>query len=535
MTATLFINGPILSMDDNNSEPEAVLIVGNLIAAVGDEASLRAKMPDGTKLHDLKGQALIPAFLDTHGHFPDPGFIALFRVDLSSPPRGNCVDMTTALERLGEKARSTPKGEWVMGVLFDNTAIAEGRMPSREELDSVSLDHPIWVLHASGHNGVANSLALEMQGITQDTSDTESGRFGRATDGKLTGLIEGISAMGEMGDTDFLIDRDKFWAGFKACRDEYIAHGVTFAQNAWTSRKMLEHFASLPAGEDPGIDLLLLPIGELEPELSDGPNALEWAQNPYVTLGPRKLFTDGAFQLQTAYLSQPYHRVTDPDHPCGMPYMSPKDHRFEVRKLHNLGHQIHCHCNGDAGADLFIDAVAAAQADNPRDDHRHTIIHGQTLRDDQLERMADLGITVSFFSAHIHFWGDLHKSTFLGPDRANRLSPAASAEKYGVRYTLHNDASVTPTRPLHLAHCAVNRRTSGGQTLGEAQKISALSALRAQTIDAAWQVFQEDVRGSIEVGKTADLVILSGNPLHDPKSLKELRVICTIRRGNICD
>lgn len=530
MQATLYFNGTILTMDAANSQPEAVLTVGQTIRAVGSEAALRAQMSKGTRLHDLKGQTLIPAFIDPHGHFPDPGFIALYRVDLSSPPRGDCPDMAMALERLRAKADKTPKGEWVMGVLFDNTAIAEGRMPTRAELDGVSTDHPVWVLHASGHNGVANSAALARRGISQDRPDPLGGRFGRTDDGALTGLIEGLSAMGEMGDTDFLIDRNRFWAGFAACRDEYLAHGVTYAQNAWTSRVMLEHFASLGPDQDPGIDLLLLPIGELEPRLLE---TLDWPGNPHFTLGPRKLFTDGAFQLQTAYLSEPYHRPIDPKHPRGMPYVAGAEHRREVKKLHDLGHQIHCHCNGDAGADMFIDAVAAALDDNPRKDHRHTIIHGQTLRDDQLERMAELGMTVSFFSAHIHFWGDRHHSTFLGPERASRLSPAASAERFGVRYTLHNDASVTPTRPLHLAHCAVNRTTSSGRVLGESQKISALSAMRAQTIDAAWQVFQEDRRGSIEPGKVADLAVLSGNPIAASENLLDLKVKMTVRHGEV--
>ncbi len=528
MTATLYFNGTILTMDTANLQPEAVLTVGETIRAVGDEASLREMMPQDTYLYDLKGQTLIPAFIDPHGHFPDSGFIDLFRVNLASPPRGDCIDMTMALDRLHAKAANTPKGEWVMGVLFDNTGIAEGRMPTREELDSVSTDHPIWVLHASGHNGVANSLALAQNGVSGDTPDPLSGRFERSDDGELTGLIEGLSAMGKMGDTNFLIDREKFWAGFAACRDEYLAHGVTYAQNAWTSRVMLEHFASIGCDKDPGIDLMLLPIGELEPNLSD---TLDWPDNPHFTLGPRKLFTDGAFQLQTAYLSQPYHQPINPKYPCGMPYVSKEKHRSEVKKLHDLGHQIHCHCNGDAGADMFIDAVAAALLDNPRKDHRHTIIHGQTLRDDQLEKMAELGISVSFFSAHIHFWGDWHYSTFLGEKRANRLSPAGSAERFRIKYTLHNDASVTPTRPLHLAHCAVNRTTSGGRVLGEAQRISVQSALRAQTIDAAWQVFQEDIRGSIEQGKIADLVMLSENPIENPNRLTEIKVIKTIRKG----
>lgn len=529
----LYFNGTILTMDAANTQVQAVLTVGQTILAVGDETALRAEMPQGTQLYDLQGRTLVPAFIDPHGHFPDPGFIALYRVDLAAPPRGDCVDMAMALDRLRTRASNTPKGEWVMGVLFDNTAIAEGRMPTRQELDSVSTEHPIWVLHASCHNGVANSVALDRRGIRGDTTDPLGGRFGRNESGDLTGLIEGISAMGEMGDTEFLIDREKFRAGFEACRDEYLTHGVTCAQNALASRPMLEHFASFDAGTDPGIDLILLPAGELEPELFQGPDALSWPGNPHLKLGPRKLFTDGAFQLQTAYLSQPYYRPADPAHNRGVPYVLEQEHRSQVKKLHDMGYQIHCHCNGDAGADMFVDAVEAALETNPRPDHRHTVIHGQTLRDDQLKRMAELGMTVSFFSAHIHFWGDLHYSTFLGPDRAERLSPARSAERFGIRYTLHNDAAVTPTRPLHLAHCAVNRMTSSGRILGEDHKISVLSALRAQTIDAAWQVFQEDIRGSIEPGKIADFAIISDNPLLTPSALKELQVVTTIRRGQV--
>lgn len=528
----LYVNGTILTMDTGNTVASAVLTAGERIVAVGDEAVLRAEMPADTEIKNLDGRTMMPAFIDPHGHFPDPGFIKLFRVNLASPPRGDCGDIATALKLLAAMAAQTPVGEWVMGVSLDNTAIAEGRLPTREELDGVSTEHPIWVIHASGHNGSANSLALKRHGVDKTTPDPLGGRFGRDPDtGGLTGLIEGISAMRDMGDTDFLINREKFWQGFDATRDEYLEHGVTYAQNAWATREMLEHFASLPADQDPGYDLVLLPIGELEPDLTEGPDPLAWSGNRHFTLGPRKLFTDGAFQLQTAFLSAPYHKPIDPEFPRGMSYVSSDEHRFQVKKLHDLGHQIHCHCNGDAGAEMFIDAVAEALQANPRVDHRHTIIHGQSLRDDQLKRMATLGITVSFFSAHIYFWGDQHRDSFLGPERANRISPAASAERFGVRYTIHNDASVTPTRPIHLAHCAVNRLTSSGKLLGVEQKVSVLSALRAQTIDAAWQVFMEEERGSIEAGKLADFAILNRNPMEVPEELLSTKVIATVRRG----
>lgn len=528
----LYFNGTILTMEDTQPTVEAVLTQGDRIVAIGPERRLRAGMGAGVTEFDLQGCTMLPAFIDPHGHFPDPGFIQLFRVDLASPPRGDCLDMATALSRLRAKAELTPKAEWVMGVLFDNTAIAEGRMPTRTELDAVSTDHPVWVIHASGHNGVANSCALDLQGVTDETPDPPGGRFGRDPEtGELTGLIEGLSAMGRMGATGFLIDRPRFWQGFDACRDEYLSHGVTFAQNAWVTRDLLDHFGSLPVGKDPGIDVLLLPIAELEPDLSAGPNARDWPHTPWISLGPRKLFTDGAFQLQTAYLSEPYFKPVNGEAPRGAIYTSRDDLFAEVDKLHRLGVQIHCHCNGDEGSENFIDAVEAALKAHPSDDHRHTVIHGQVLREDQMKRMVQLGMTVSFFSAHIHFWGDRHYDTFLGPDRAERISPAATAERLGLRYTIHNDASVTPTRPLHLAHCAVNRKTASGRTLGEGERISVISALKAQTIEAAWQVFQENERGSILPGKLADFVILDQNPLENKEHLTDCVALQTVRRG----
>jgi predicted amidohydrolase YtcJ len=375
-------------------------------------------------------------------------------------------------------------------------------------------------------------MALKTQGRAADTPDPIGGRYARDPQtGELKGLIEGISAMGAMGATDFLTDHARFWQGFYACCDEYLAQGVTLAQNAWASTNLLEHFATLPKGHDPGMDLVLLPESELEPRLSWGMIDLNWPDTPYFTLGPRKLFTDGAFQLQTAYLTSPYHHPSNPSAPCGMSYCDEDAFDEKVQKLHGMGFQMHCHCNGDAGTDMFLEAISKALSMHPRDDHRHTVIQGQVLRDDQLRRMADMGVAVSFFSAHIHFWGDRHFDTFLVPERAERISPALSAENFGVPFTIHNDASVTPTRPLHLAHCAVNRRTATGRVLGEDESISVLSAFKAQTITAAWQVFQEGERRSIESGKLADFAILTHNPVARPELLSQTRVARTIRWG----
>jgi predicted amidohydrolase YtcJ len=273
---------------------------------------------------------------------------------------------------------------------------------------------------------------------------------------------------------------------------------------------------------------VLLPDAVLEPDLSANlPTGLK-----RLFLGPRKLFADGAFQVQTAHLSKPYFKPIDGDpQRRGMRYAEPEALLRDIRRLHRAGHQIHIHTNGDAGSDDALEAFETVLAEDSRDDHRHTLVHGQALRDDQLDRMARLGISVSLFSAHVYYWGDKHREVFLGPERAARIDPARSALDRGIRITIHNDAPVTPTRPLHLMWCAVERQTSSGQSLGPTERITPEEALRAHTIDAAWQVFQEAERGSIEPGKRADFTVLSEDPLTTATPLKDLSVAETIILG----
>ncbi|MGB3147731.1 MAG: amidohydrolase [Paracoccaceae bacterium] len=530
MSSKIFTGGPILTLDDRNSTPEAVGISADRIVAVGALADVRQALPGASEV-DLAGRTLMPAFIDPHGHFPDSAFVTLLRADLASPPRGACRSLADVFDRLRAKIAETPEGGWVMGAAMDDTALAEGRMPTRDELDALSSRHRIWVIHTSGHCGSANSMALEWRGVTEDTPDPAGGRYLRDANGRLNGQIEGLSAMGEMGDTHFLIDSTTFRPCFEAARAEYLAQGVTLAQNSWTALPLLELFADIAAEGDPGIDLVLLPVAEIEPGFSSTPLCRDWP-GAYISLGPRKLLTDGSFVMRTAYLTEPYYTGAPGKAPdTGLIYMERETLFTEVKKLHDMGFQIHTHCNGDASSDMYLDAIEAALAANPRADHRHTIIHGQVMRKDQMTRCAELGVTISFFPAHVYYWGDKHYEELLGPLRSLDISPARWAEAAGLRFTIHNDAAVTPTRPLHLIHTAVNRLTHSGRGLGAHQRISVLSALRSHTIDAAWQVFQEKERGSLEVGKLADLVLLDQNPLESADRLDQIRVEETWRRG----
>ncbi len=534
MTRRIYFNGTILTVDAGNSLAEAVLTEGGRILAVGSRTEIEAQTGPDTQRSDLGGRCMIPAFIDPHGHFPDAGYLGLARADLSSPPVGDCATLPDALQRLADQAAQTPPGAWVIGVLFDPGGLAENRYPTRAELDRISTDHPVWVIHFTGHAGVANTRALAARGITRDTPDPPGGWIGRdAQTGAPNGLLTGMAAMGALGDSEFQITYDLFRAAYARASAEYHAQGVALAQNAWATETLLGYFLRHEREEDTGIDCLVLPAAHLEPGLSARATPLPDRQDTSrIRIGPRKLFGDGSFHLQTACLTQPYYKPFNGDPQfCCPPSITKAGMLTRIAPLHRAGHQVHIHANGDATSDILLDAFEEVLQAHPRDDHRHTLIHTQILREDQLDRMARLGITTSFFPAHLYYWGDFHRDVTFGPERVKTMCPTRWAADRGIRFTIHNDAQVTPTRPLHLMSCAVNRTSHSGTVLGRDQALSPQEALRAHTIDAAWQVFLDHERGSIEPGKRADFALLSANPLSDPGRINRIRVDETIVAG----
>jgi len=254
--------------------------------------------------------------------------------------------------------------------------------------------------------------------------------------------------------------------------------------------------------------------------------------NDKVTMGAIKIVADGSIQGYTGYLSEPYYTPYQGDADYrGYPAM-PRETLFEqVAALHEAGYQMAIHGNGDEAIEDILDAFEAAQRQYPVDDPRMILIHGQMAREDQIARMKDLGITPSFFTAHTWYWGDRHRDIFMGPKRAAQISPSKWALDHNLRFSSHLDTPVTPMLPLQAVWSQVFRITTGGDVLGPEQRIGVMDALRAVTIDAAWQVFQEDNRGSLDPGKYADLVVLRGNPLDDPEAMRDLEVDRTVIGG----
>jgi predicted amidohydrolase YtcJ len=260
--------------------------------------------------------------------------------------------------------------------------------------------------------------------------------------------------------------------------------------------------------------------------LKQGGGFLTGFGNDRLRIGSAKIVGDGSIQGYTGWLTKPYHVPFKGDKAYrGYPVTPPDQLNPLVSELHQAGYQIAIHANGDAAIDAAIQAFRLAQSAHPRQNTRHRLEHCQTVREDQLDAIAEMGISPSFFVSHTYYWGDRHREIFLGPERANRISPLKSALKRGIRFSIHSDCPVTPVSPLFCVFAGVNRLTSAGHILGPEFRLTPEEALRAVTIDAAWQTFEENIKGTIEVGKLADFTILDQNPLKvSPDQIKNITV-----------
>lgn len=525
-----YVGGAVLTMDTQDRVVGGIAIEGERIAQVGTGAEIRAWAERvRARVVDLEGRAVLPGFVDAHSHFPGAG-IDVVAADLNAPPIGKITRIDEIIAALRAKAETERAGEWIFGTGYDDSLLAEGRHPTRADLDAVSTRHPVGILHVSGHLAAVNSLGLERLGYGANTPDPEGGRIRRDASGTPDGVLEESAAEGVTralaapGPLDAL-------RILRRATALYLAAGVTTAQNGFAIGAQLRGLTW--AGK-----LRLLPLRlVLWPGEADGDALVDGSfkpprDDPWLRVGAVKLIADGSLQGYTGYLTQPYF-VPPGDDPAyrGYPRIAREKLFAWVERLHRAGIQIAIHGNGDAAIDDILDALEYAQSVAPRPDARHVIVHAQTAREDQLDRMAVLGVIPSFFVLHTWYWGDRHRERFLGPERAARISPLASAARRGIPFTLHADTPVVPMEPLRIVWSAVNRTTTSGATLGADQRINVLRALRGVTIDAAHQHFLEGDRGSLEAGKLADLVILDRSPLEDPAGIARLRVVETIVGG----
>jgi predicted amidohydrolase YtcJ len=527
----IFFNGTVLTMNDMQPTVEAVLVEGDRIVALGAQEDILAITSPTAVMHDLKGKTLMPGLVDAHSHFPGTGLTQV-SADLNSPPIGNKQVLSQVFSALDKVVHNTAKGAWVLGIGFDETLIGEQRYPTRKELDTISSDHPIFVQHISAHSGVVNSVAMKLMGWTENSKDPAGGEFGRDEQGNLNGLIIEEPALRVMQlSTDFpLKDKIKI---IQASVKDYLEKGVTTAQNGYTPLSLIP---ILRWGATLGIvpqRLVVWPDGKELDKILNGQVSAQKLNNKKFKVGAVKLVLDGSIQQFTGFLSQPYHKKT---HGKGLDYKGDLNYQQAVfqqvfDQLHQAGFQVAVHANGDGAIDTFIDVFKKAQATDFRPDAKPIVVHTQMVRSDQLKTFAQLGIAATFFNSHVYYWGQRHEDIFMGPVRAARMSPLREALDYGVSTSLHQDSPVVPLDPWLAAWNAVTRETFDGKVLGVEQSITPMEALHAITIEPARQLMIDDTRGSIEVGKYADLNILQLNPLTSLQALKSPNVLQTFIGG----
>ncbi|HMY73814.1 MAG TPA: amidohydrolase [Blastocatellia bacterium] len=530
---TIYVNGTVITMNAAQPQAEAVAVLGERIVAVGGNREIRALANSQTRVVDLRGKTLLPGFYDAHSHFVHGAMAGMYMTDLNSPPIGRINTMAELIATLQQRAKETPAGQWIVGRNYDDTLLAEKRHPTRADLDRVSTEHPVFIIHISGHLGAANSLALARAGLTKDSPQPKGGVYRRAANGELTGVIEEHL----QPFLPFISNYTpaQMMAALKWNANEYLSRGVTtsvIANGGKAQFQLLQ--AALAQGVLP---LRIITMDSRESETvqttAEAGGIVSGFGNDRLKLGAIKIVGDGSIQGYTGYLSQPYHTPFEGDaNYRAYPRIKREELAAMVKQLHRAGYQIAIHGNGDAEIDDILFAFREAQKEFPRTDTRHRIEHCQMAREDQLEAMKELGITPSFFVSHTYFWGDRHRDIFMGTERAMRMSPLRSALNRGLKMTIHCDTPVTPINPLLAVWAAVNRVSTSGKVIGEAQRVTALEALRMVTIDAAWQNFEEKTKGSIETAKLADFVILADNPLTvAPTTIKDIAILETIVGG----
>ena len=527
----IYTNGLILALDAGHSEFAAMAVSDGRIAALGTERALRRLKGPRTVVHDLAGKTVLPGFVDAHGHFPGSVISREILVDLNSPPIGTVRGIDGLLARLAERERALPIGAWLQGVGYDDTLLAERRHPTRDDLDRVSKTRPIFVTHVSGHLAVANTAALALAGIDRATPSPAGGRIRHDAAGDPTGILE-ESALGLVSSKLPPLPQEQFLEAIRKASLEYASMGVTTAQNGAATVDSVRLALQAATQGELGVRLnFWLVSPDMKKALAG--EAIVPADQGMVAVTGAKQFADGSIQGYTAYLTQPYYVPPHGDQDYrGYPRMQRDSLAAAILEFHRARVRVAVHANGDAAIDDVLDAIEAAQQKDPWPDARHVVVHAQMARDDQLVRMAGLGVIPSFFILHTYYWGDRHRDLFIGPERAAHISPARSALEQGLRITLHSDTPVTPMNPLMMVWAAVNRETSGGKTLGPNERIGILQALEGVTINAAYQERQEASRGSLEVGKLADFVILDANPLRvDPLKIRNIRVLQTVVGG----
>lgn len=539
-----FINGTIITVDAQDTQCEAVITKGRYIEKTGSTADILACTGPDTQIIDLEGRTLMPGFIDAHNHLTHQG--AVFSTqDFGYPAVTSIDEMREALRRA---LRGTEPDQWVRGWGLNYEKFPDGRQPTRWDLDDIAPDNPVCIVHVSGHNVLVNSKALEVCGVDDRTPDPDGGMLVRDEQGKVTGFAydsaqqlvipSSVDAGFHGPNIGYDLPLDELVGDIDRACQAYLKEGITSVVDPQvTTREMPGYMAARQRGK--------LTIKTTCMYLSNHQDAInelgitDHIGNDLLSIGPMKYYCDGALTGGTAlfYADEPHVESNCRcNQSAGRGYTYWPDVKAFQEALidtHRRGMQFGVHTQGDMAMDIVLDAIEEAHKRHPRDNTRHRIEHCHGPTREQVARIKRLGVIPITQPGQMEESGD-DLVRLYGERRAKRFCPLRDMLDEGVPAVVSTDAFVQSYKPFDAISAAVNRLSHTGQDMGEAQRITLLEAIRMYTINAAHSVYHEQVKGSIEVGKLADLCIVDGDLLSVPNDeIAQQRVYMTVSDGNI--
>jgi len=525
-TDTVYINGKIVTMNPDGRIAEAVAVKYGRFLRVGSNDEVNQLVGEDTQVVDLGGKTVIPGLIDSHCHMMEVGAMRKLYVDLSEEAGVHSIE--DLVNRLRERAKETPKGEWVLGYQEDDSKLAEKRHPTRYDLDKASTEHPIMVITVGDHFRMVNSLALEMAGITKETEDPVGGRFDRDEEGIPNGgLHEAAIEMVIPKEVD-TPTREQARIGAREILQECARVGLTCVYDTVKPPQIRAALDLVNRGELP-IRVRMDVMIDYFPELNKL-GIYRGLGDEWLRIYGLKFFFDGAISARTAAVSEEY--LNKPGF-YGVMATTKEIAREKIMEAYREGYRISAHANGDRAIEMYLDIMEEAQRRYPREDPRNRDIHCTVITPAIVERIKKLGILPTIFGPYVYYHGDKLIPAF-GKERLERMFAARSFLDAGVKIAAHSDHPCAPYPPLMAIHGLVNRKTKSGKPIGQSQKISVQEALRLYTVNAAYQQFDEDKLGSIEEGKLADMVVLGEDILSvNPEKIKDIPVEMTIIEGRV--
>ncbi len=533
---TIYFNGSILTMA--GKEPayiEALAVKDGKIAHAGSKDVAMKMTGDATKLVDLRGKALLPGFLDAHSHYINSLLVAN-QCKLYAPPSGVGKDVPSIIAELKKYAedRKIPKGEMIMGYGYDDTVMPDGRLLNRDDLDQAFPDNPVRIDHVSMHGAVMNSLALKKYGISAATKTPPGGVIVRkpGTD-EPYGLIMETAFLPVIEQAEPMTGKQEVeWS--RAGQMLYAEAGITTAHEGATHLPQFQTMMRVSAAGANIIDVIAYPfITDVDKVLAEFP-ASEWGEYKYrFKVGGVKITLDGSPQGRTAFFTTPYLTggPGGEQNWKGEPTFPQDLANQMVKKVYEMNVPLILHCNGDAAIDAFLTAYELARGGDYSRPWNVTTIHSQFLRKDQIPKFVEYKVRPSFYTLHTFYFAEAHLAN-RGTEQAMYISPMRDAIDAGLRPSNHTDFVVAPLDQMTMLWSAVNRISRGGAEIGLDQRVTPFEGLKAMTEWVAEQYDEQAIKGTLEVGKLADLVILDNDPLKvEPMAIKDIKVLETIKEG----